>query len=59
MSDYSLSKTDYGGYGGYGGLGWREGQKPGDAAAAPAVDPAVAPVDAAAPPPATGEVTFQ
>ena len=59
MSYYSLSKSDYGGYGGYGGLGRRERQKPGegspDAAAAPPVDPAAA----AAPPHATGEVTFQ
>ncbi len=59
MSYYSLLISDYGGYGGYGELGWREGQKPGegspDAAAAPPVDPAAA----AAPPHATGEVTFQ
>ena len=56
MSDYySLSKTDYGGYGGYGGLGWREGQKPGEGSP----DAAAAPVDAAVPPPATVEVTFQ
>jgi len=51
----SLSNTD----GGYGGLGWREGQKPveGSPDAAAPVNPSAA--AGAAPPAATGEVTFQ